>query len=146
MSYDSFGSPIQFSFPDGEQTQRSVLGACLGVSIAFFTFVFLVQNLVILFGYGDSVFTHSTVYGAFDSDYGYSENEGFQIAFGLRTKQPSSPNRRGGITVEQSLRIFDFKLVDNENGDFAFRPCTEEELVNMREGGGMFFPAQESYA
>ena len=141
MSYDFLGSPIQFSYPDGEQTQRSVLGACLGVTIAFLTFIFLIQNLVILFDHGDSVFTHSTVYGAFDSDYGYSENEGFQIAFGLRTKQNNSNNGRPSITVEQSLRIFDFKLVAHDVSSFDVKPCTEEQLTNMREGGGKFFPA-----
>lgn len=127
MSYDTYGAPIQFSFPDGEPTKRSLLGAYLGIIVSMLTLIFLIQNFLILYNYGDSVFTHTTVYGAFDSDYGYSEKEGFQIAFGLRTKQPKVANARGGINVMESLRILEFKLADYD-GEYEVKPCTEEEL------------------
>ena len=86
MSYDTYGTSVQFNFPDGEQTRRSVLGAYLGVIVSVLTLIYLIQNFVILFDHADTVFTRSVAYGALDSDYGYSEEEGFQIAFGLRTK------------------------------------------------------------
>ena len=96
------------------------------VFASLLTFVYLVHKFIVLAQYGDSVLAHSTIYGAFNSDYGYTENQGFQVAFGVRSKPyQTSSGREVDVTVEQVLKILDFQLVHTKLNDIEIKLCSE---------------------
>ena len=134
LSQDAFGPSLAFNYPDGETNHRSTLGACISLLVTLTTWIFLIQNLVVLHERSDTSFVSSLRPHVHDENYTYTEEEGLQFAVGYMVK----------VNPEANVSPSDLFNIEMWGGseEYSLHNCTADEMKELQDGSGKFFPLE----